>query len=793
MKLPIGWLNEYVSTEGITPEELADKLVNIGFEVEEIIRLGEDMQKVVTGKILDVKKHIDADKLQVCMVDVGSEITTIVTGAQNVKQGDTVPVALDGARLPGGKEIHAAPLRGIMSYGMMCSGKELGVDESVIAGAEVDGILILPDIAPGTDMREVLRLNETVLDISVTANRPDCQSVYGMAREVAAALGKKCKPLTVKYRSVPTDKKPSVQIRDEDCGCYTCRVIENVHIAPSPEWMRDRLRYVGVRSINNVVDITNYVLFEVGQPLHAFDTSFVKDLGIVVRKAEAGEKITALDEKEYTLTDRMTVIADGEKALAIAGVMGGRYSGISSETKSVLLEAARFSKGSVRSTSRALGLRSDSSARYEKGVDAMSVDMGRERALTLFSQLHAGTVTDAFAQDAVAAVKAKVIHTTAQKICDLLGIRIKQSVIVKILKALCFGVEANGDNLTVEVPLFREDVDNYTDLAEEVIRYYGYDNIQSTFMPTAKSTAGGLDARLQNLNTLRSLAASLGAYEISTFSFIGKKALDKLHVAQDSILRRQIEILNPIGEDCSVMRTQLAASMLQVVALNCNRKNRNFRLFELGKTYLPKALPLTELPEERDTLCMAFVGENENFYTVKAAATEIFRRFGVVPDRTEYPKKTYYHPGIGCDFYVGDACLCSLGKLHPSVAKNFDLVDDVYLCEMDVSGFIGKQKPLRKFAPLPKYQAVDRDLAVVVPEQTPVGDMLRAVEKASELCSDVRLFDIYRGEQIAQGYKSVALSFRLCAPDRTLNDSDITATVDRILQALQTQFGASLR
>ncbi|MDE6397724.1 MAG: phenylalanine--tRNA ligase subunit beta, partial [Clostridiales bacterium] len=462
MKLPIGWLNEFVSTEGITPEELADKLVNIGFEVEEIIRLGEDMQNVVTGKILDIKKHIDADKLQVCMIDVGNEITTIVTGAQNIRQGDTVPVALDGALLPGGKEIHAAPLRGVMSYGMMCSGKELGVDESVIAGAETDGILILPEIAPGTDMKDVLRLNETVLDISVTANRPDCQSVYGMAREVAAALGKKCKPLPVKYKSVPTDKKPTVQIRDEDCGCYTCRVIENVHIAPSPEWMRDRLRYVGVRSINNVVDITNYVLFEVGQPLHAFDTAFVKDLGIVVRKATNGEKITALDDKDYTLTDRMTVIADSEKPLAIAGVMGGQYSGINADTKSVLLEAARFAKGSVRATSRALGLRSDSSARYEKGVDAMSVDMGRERALTLFSQLKAGTVTDAFAQDAVANTKAKIIRTTTRKICDLLGIEIKQSVIAKILKSLWFGVEADGDNLTVEVPLFREDVDNYT-------------------------------------------------------------------------------------------------------------------------------------------------------------------------------------------------------------------------------------------------------------------------------------------------------------------------------------------
>lgn len=793
MKLPIGWLNDYVSTDGISAEELADKLVNIGFEVEEIIHLGKDIERVVTGKILDVQKHIDADKLKVCMVDVGSEITTIVTGAPNVKQGDTVPVALDGARLPGGKEIHAAPLRGVMSYGMMCSGKELGVDESVICGADVDGILILPEIAPGTDIKEVLRLNETVLDISVTANRPDCQSVYGMAREIAAVLGKKIKPLPVKYTSMPSAKKPSVQIADEDCSRYSCRVIEDVKIAPSPQWMRDRLRYVGVRSINNVVDITNYVLFEVGQPLHAFDTVFVKDMGIVVRKATQGEKITALDGKEYELNERMTVIADKEKPLAIAGVMGGEYSGINDNTKSVLLESARFAKGSVRATSRALGLRSDSSARYEKGVDVLSVDVGRERALTLFSQLKAGKVTDAFAQASVHNEKQKVIDTTTEKICDLLGIDIKQNVIVKILKALQFEIEINGDALRVKVPLFREDVDNYTDLAEEVIRYYGYDNIRSTFMPTAKPTAGGLDTRLRNLNAVRSLAAGFGAYEISTFSFIGKKSIDKLNVPANSPLRRQIEILNPLSEEYSMMRTQLAVSMLQVVAYNCSKKNKNFRLFEIGKTYIPHELPLTQLPQERDTLCMAFVGEQESFYSVKAAVTELLRKFSQTVTRMTYSKTPYYHPGISCDMYVGDRLVCTVGKLHPSVAKNFDISDNVFLCEMDMHDFIEKEPSSVKFVPLPKYQAAERDLAVVVREDVPVGDILRTVENACDMCSSVSLFDIYRGEQIEKGYKSVAISFLLSAPDKTLNDAEITAAMDMILAALQTQCNATLR
>ena len=793
MKLPIGWLNDYVSTKGYTPEQLADKLVGIGFEVEEIIYLGKDIEKVVTGNITQITKHPDADKLQVCTIDVGDRSLVIVTGAQNVHIGDTVPVALDGARLPHGKEIHSAPLRGVMSYGMLCSGSELGVDDTVIEGAEVNGILLLPHVAPGTDIKDVLRLNEVILDISVTANRPDCQSVYGMAREVAAVLGKKCKPLHIGYTTVSADRIPTVRVEDTACGRYTCQLIRNVKIKPSPEWMRDRLRYVGARPINNVVDITNYVLFEVGQPLHAFDTRCVKDLGIVVRKAENGETITALDEKQYTLDDRMTVIADGEKPLAIAGVMGGEYSGIADTTTSVLLEAARFAKGSVRTTSRALGLRSDSSARYEKGVDAWSVENGRERALTLFSQLKAGVVTDAFAQGSALQVEQKVIRTSVQKICDVLGIAIKRNVIVKILSALSFDVRENNGKLTVRVPLFREDIDNFTDLAEEIIRYYGYDNIRSTFMPTAKVTAGGADTRGRNLNTVRAFAAGCGAYEINTFSFHGKKALDKLNVPLNDVLRRQIEIRNPLGEEYSVMRTQLCYHMLQTVAFNISKKNTEFRLFELGKTYLPHALPLTELPDEHDVLCMAFVGENEDFYAVKAVATQLLHLFGLTTDRIEYGKKPYYHPGISCDGYIGGTCVFSLGKVHPNVAKNFDIPENVYLLEADMHAYIEKEAPIARFTPLPKYQAVERDLAVVVREDVPVGELLAAVGKADPLCTDVRLFDIYRGEQIEKGYKSVAISFALCSPDKTLNDNEIAHAVENVLKMLSDRFGAKLR
>lgn len=794
MKLSLNWLNDYVSTNGITPKELADKLLNIGFEVEEIIDTGKGLENIVTGKILEIKKHPDADKLHICSVDVGKETLTIVTGAKNINAGDIVPVACDGAVLPNNKVIKSAPLRGVMSYGMMCSGKELGVDNSVIEGAEVDGILILPhNTKVGRDIKEVLRFNDVIFDISVTANRPDCQSVYGMAREVAALLGRKLKPLDLKYDSMPCEKSPTIKIADKACGKYTCRIIKDVKIKQSPQWMRDRLRSVGIRPINNVVDITNYVLTEVGQPLHAFDLSFVSENGVIVRKAQNGEKITALNCEEYTLSNDMLVISDKVKPLAIAGIMGGEFSGINNKTDCVLLESAKFAKGVIRAASRKLGLRSDSSARYEKGVDSWSVDIGRERALALFDRLKAGKVTDGFAEASDGKESTKVIKVTAGKISALLGIKIKQDKIIKILQSLDFSVEPRGGELIIEVPPFREDIDNYTDICEEIIRFYGYDNIDSAFMPTAKITAGGRDIRLTNISVLKSLITACGAYEISTFSFIGKRACDKLHVDSNSVLRRHIEILNPLGEEYSVMRTQMASGMLSAAAYNISKKNKNFRLFEVGKVYIPKELPITELPVEKDALCMAFAGEKEDFYTVKSVVSEIFRKYGICPQKTEYSQVEYYHPGISADYDYNDKRICTFGKIHPLVAKDFDLPQNIYLCEMDISLFISHEVPQIKFEPLSKYQTVERDLAVIVKEDVPVGEVLRALKNADKLCVNAELFDIYKGEQIERGYKSVALSFELSAKDRTLNDEEITGAVNNILNALETEFGAKLR
>ena len=795
MKIPMIWLNDFVQVDDISPEQLAEKLVNVGFEVEEIIYTGSNIERVVTGKILDIQKHIDADRLSVCMVDVGAEITTIVTAATNIRVGNVVPVALDGAVLPTGKTIHTGDLRGVTSYGMFCSGAELKIDDSVIEGAEVDGILILPPETPiGQDIKTVLGLDDYVLDVSVTANRPDCQSVYGIAREVGAVLGRKVKQPNLKYKTVETSTRiPSVTIvNGQLCTRYEGRLVTDVKIETSPKWMRDRLRLAGIRPINNLVDITNFVLLEIGQPLHAFDLRFV-DGDICVRTALPDEKIVALDGNEYKLQDTMLVIADDKKPLAIAGVMGGEYSGIMPDTTTVFLEAARFDRGSIRTTSRTLGLRSDSSARYEKGVDWFSVDMGRERALSLISQLKAGKITTSKSSAGIAAPAAKTIHTTATEISGLLGIEVKVQQVVKILKALCFDVVISGETLTVVVPGFRTDVENYTDLAEEVIRYYGYENIQSTFMATARPTVGGYGDKQENVEALKDLLCGYGAYEIMTYGFINRKQVDMLLLPQDSPLRAMIEIKNPLSEEYAVMRTQLAGSMLKVVYNNTNRKNESFRLFEIARTFRPQSLPLTELPNERLTLSIALTGADEGFYALKEIVGDILHKFGVCYTM-DYSKQSWLHPGISADILTDDTIIGSFGKVHPKVMEAFGIHIDTYMAEIDLETFIGTRIATKIYQPLPKFPAVNRDLAVLIDDAVPVGHMIEAIRNAAGcLCEQVELFDIYKGAQIDADKKSVAFSLAFRAKDRTLNDAEVQTVMNAIVQSLENAFDAQLR
>lgn len=788
------WLNDFVQVDDIAPETLADKLVNIGFEVEEIIYTGDGIENVLTGKILDIKKHPDADRLSVCLVDVGCEITTIVTAATNIAVHNIVPVARDGAHLPTGKIIHTGDLRGVTSYGMFCSGGELKIDDSVIAGAEVDGILILPpETAVGQDIKDVLGLNDYVLDVSVTANRPDCQSVFGIAREVGAVLKRKVKAPNIKYKTIESDVKiPAVTIESPLCSRYEGRLIVDVKVEPSPKWMCDRLRLAGIRPINNLVDITNFVLLEVGQPLHAFDLRFI-DGDIHVRKASSEESIVALDGNRYALNRDMLVIADDRKPLAIAGVMGGEYSGIMPDTNTVFLEAAQFDRGSVRTTSRKLGLRSDSSARYEKGVDWHSIDFGRERALTLIAQLKAGKIVNVERHDGIPAPEKTVIRTSAKAIGTLLGIDIPTAQVVKILRALSFAVEETGETLTVTVPEFRTDVDSYADLAEEVIRYYGYDSIESTFMATAKPTVGGYDEKQENIETLKDLLCGYGAYEIMTYGFINRKQTDMLQIPLDSPLRQEIAILNPLSEEYGVMRTQLVGSMLKVVYTNTNRKNDSFRLFEIARTFRPKSLPLKELPNEPQTLCIALTGKDESFYALQEIVYDVLRTFGV-EFKIDYSKQPWLHPGISADMYYDGVMLGSFGKIHPKVADAFGIHVDTYVAELGLESFIGKRIATKIYKPLPKFPSVNRDLAVLIADVVPVGQIIESIRQvAGALCESVELFDIYKGEQIASDKKSVAFSLSFRSAERTLNDAEVQKVMDAIIAALRDKYDAQLR
>lgn len=790
MKLPLNWLKDFVDTGDITPQELADKLLSIGFEVEEIITPRQDITGVVVGKVESIVHHENSDKLWICQINIGAQTVQIVTGAQNVRQGDCVPVATVGATLPGGKKLAAAKLRGVDSYGMLCSGSELCVDDDVIDGASADGILILPkDSVIGENIMHTLGIDDTVLDVSITANRPDCQAVVNLAREISILLGKKFKAPKLTYKTVAACEIPPVEIEEKSlCSRYIGRVIKNVVIEKSPKWMRDRLRMCGIRPINNLVDITNYVLLEYGQPLHAFDRKYI-DEKIIVRKGACGERITALDGKEYSV-DGILVISDAKKPLAIAGVMGGEYTSIFPDTDTVFLEAARFERSNIRRTSRKIGLRSDSSSRYEKGVDWQSVELGSARALALIDMLKCGEICENTVCDGVVAPTEKIIKTTKKEICSLLGIDIDKKTIVSILKKQGFSVKTEGQTLVCTVPLVREDIDGYPDLAEDIMRFYGYDNIVSTHSENTHQTRGGLNAHDINSDALKTRLTSLGADEILNYSFISPEQTDKLLIADGDVLRREIPIKNPLNRDVSVMRTQTVGAMLSAIAGNCARKNDTMRFFELGKVFIADELPLKALPQERDMLSIGICNDGD-FYTIKAIVGEVIKLFGEAPNYTE-SDASYLHPKLSLGVRT-ESISGQLGKVHPLVCENFALPANVYVAQLDVTEALAKTLDVAKYSPISKLHPVDRDLAVVVDCTAPVGTMLSAVKAVNKYISDVKLFDVYEGEQIPQGYKSVAFSMRLQPVDSTFSDGDIKNIVDSVLKKLESEFGAKLR
>ncbi|PWM70898.1 MAG: phenylalanine--tRNA ligase subunit beta [Bacillota bacterium] len=793
MKLPLSWLKDYVDVE-IAPEELMAKLFSCGFEVEECEYVGKNIEKIVVCRILKIEKHPNADKLSVCAIDAGKwGKLQIVTSAKNIAEGDLVPVALDNATLANGEKIYNGELRGVPSNGMFCSGEELGITDDFYDGASVNGILILREDYPlGEEVKKVLGIEDVVFDINVTANRPDCQCILGLAREVAAVLGKPLKMPDLTYSAdgaLKTSEKLSVANEATDlCPRYIGHYVGDVVIGKSPKWMTKRLASVGIRSINNIVDITNFVLTEIGQPMHAFDYNHIGGKKIVVRRARDGEKITTLDKKEFTLSHNNLVICDAEKPVALAGVMGGLNSEIEDDTKEIVFEAAKFARDNIRKTSRALGQRSDSSARYEKGIDAYTAEIAMNRALHLISELGCGKIACDGFDVPKQELKGKIIETSVSKVNGVLGIEVPAETIAQILGRLNFECEIVGDKLTVTAPLYREDVESYQDLAEEVIREYGYEHIKPTLLPSAAITNGGLTDEQKDVNNVKDFFCRCGYNEIITYSFVSEKEFDLYSIDKKDM----VKILNPLGEDIGVMRKSLLPSMVSAIAKNLNRKNDEGRLFELACVYETSAE--SELPKQPSRLAFGAFGK-EDFFTVKGVVQALLKEFSaerkIVYKRSA---KTYLHPTVSADVYAEGVCIGSFGALHPMIAEKSGIDKKVFVGEFDYELLAETFNKKVVYKAVSKYPAMERDIAVTVDEKVLCGDLMETITKnAGEHIGGVKLFDIYRGDQVAAGKKSMAFNLVFSSLERTLTVEEIDAAMQNVLSALKAEYGAELR
>ena len=803
MKAPLSWLKDYVDID-VCAEELQKKLFGCGFEVEELIDIGKDISGVVVGEVTECQP-VEGTHLHVCKVDCGQHgVLQICCGADNVAVGIKAPVALIGATVyatakdhvtvEGVMAIKKGKLRGIESYGMLCSGAELGVSGDMYEGADYNGLLLLPaSCKNGEDVKPILGLDDYIFDIGVTANRPDCQSILGIAREVAAVLGKPLKHPDCTYTTVHSDDGIKVtDLAPDLCPRYIAHYVKDIKIAPSPMWMRKRLALCGLRSINNVVDITNFVLVEMGQPMHAFDLSTLSGREIVVRRAKEGEEITTLDDKTFKLTPDNLVICDGDKPAALAGIMGGLNSEIEDTTRELLFEAAKFARDSVRKTSRALGQHSDSSAMFEKGVNEYTTELAMNRALNLIQTLGCGTITDVhcdvktpYSHDG-----AKTMVVSIDKINALLGITVPAEAMRDILAKLGFGVKIDGDDMTLSVPAYREDIDGYPDIAEEVIRMYGYEHIHGTFMPTAQVTNGGFNDEQKAEYTLKKTLVEQAMYEISTYSFYSEKDLDLLRIPADAPERKFIKIKNPIGEDLSVMRTTLAPSMLHTIVRNLRRGNMEGRLFEIAKVYIPRQLPLKDFPEERKRLCMGMFGMCD-FYDLKGAieavADSLRAQFEYVPST-----RPFLHPGVCADILCGGKVLGYVGRLDPAIADELALERKVFLAELDYDALMSCAQPF-KYTPLPKFPEVTRDLALVADMDVTCGAIEKAIRAACKYVTGVELFDIYVGEQVGANKKSMAFHVTFTPAEEAITPEKCDGYVKKILNNLSHNMGIALR
>ena len=798
MDTALSWIKAYVPDLDVTPSEYTDAMTLTGTKVEGYKELDKNLEKIVVGEILSIEKHPDADKLIICQVDVGNEKIQIVTGAPNVSVGDKVPVVLDGGKVAGGHDTSPLPengikikkgkLRGVESFGMMCSIDELGQDKNYFPDAPENGIYILPkDAKVGSDAIELLGLRDTVFEYEITSNRVDCYGVIGIAREAAATFKKKFVMPQVKTtgNNENVNDYLSVEVKDETlCKRYVARVVKNIKLAPSPAWMQERLRAVGIRPINNIVDITNYVMAEYGQPMHAFDYNLIEGQKIVVDRAKDGDEFETLDGVVRKLDSNILMINDAKKAVAIAGIMGGENSKITDDVSTMIFECATFDGTNIRLSSKRIGLRTDSSGKFEKGLDPNNAYDAMMRACSLVEELRAGEVVggtiDVYP---VKAVESRVAFEP-ERINKLLGTSISKEDMLEIFDRIELKYDKETDEIVA--PTFRQDIHFMADLAEEVARFFGYDKIPTT-LPKSSATIGGISMKLEIEELAREVAKFLGFSEAMNYSFESAKVFDKLGLSKDSRYRKAIEITNPLGEDFRMMRTQAVNGILNSLSTNYNRRNKDVHLFELANIYIPKELPLKELPDERMQFVLGFYGK-ENFFDMKGVVEEFLYTIGIVGKLHYDPscKEEFLHPGRKADIVLDGVRLGYLGEVHPIVCDNYKLGEKTYIAVLDLPNVIPFVNFDIKYTGIAKYPAISRDISLVVPRNILVGEIEDIIsENGGSNLESFNLFDIYEGDQIEAGFKSVAYSLTFRNKERTLLDTDVNEVMDKILKKLE--------
>lgn len=798
MLAPINWLKDYVNIDGIDINEIRDKFIMTGSNIETVTKVAENIEKIVVGQIVKSEGHPDADKLIVLQINVGEEeLIQIVTGATNTNVGDKIPVVMVNGRIADGTKIKKGKLRGVPSFGMLCSLDELGFDAKVVQKSMADGIFILgEDYKVGEDIKTALPgMSDMVIEFEITPNRPDCLSIVGLAREASATFERELTIPEVTIKNEVDDVKnyASIEIEDNDlCPRIAAKVVKDVVIKDSPDWMKLRLMNAGMRPTNNIVDITNYVMLELGQPIHAYDLDELKGSKIIVRRAKDEEVIRTLDDVERKLTSDMLVITDASRTVGIAGIMGGEDTEVKETTTKLLIEVANFDKSNIRKTSKTLGLRSEASSRFEKGVSAAYCDLVVNRVCQLIEELEAGTIVGGILDVYPSPLEKKVISARVSKINSLIGIDLSSKEMAKIFEKLGLTTEIDEDKITVTIPHYRLDLEKEIDLVEEVARIYGYDEIGATLPMGAEWGAKTNGQHIEDIT--KEILVSLGLNEIVTYSFVSPKQLDMIRTDENSLLRQQIKLLNPLGEEYSIMRTTLLPNLLEVIARNDNRKVERVNAFEIGNLFIPKEIPVTTLPIEKKSLVIGKYGEGEDFFSLKGAVEELLEKLGIkgyefIPEEN-HPT---YHSGRCANIQWENHILGTIGEIHPKVLENYDITNRVYAGEIDYNIIIQLVKLDKIYKALPKYPAMTRDIAILVKDEITNGEIISIInDNGGKILESAALFDVYKGKQIEDGYKSMAYSLIFRANDRTLTDEEVSKVYDKTLLKLE-EIGAKLR